>query len=151
MFDPTRPDPSEQIYDHGGRSSMDDAELAAWVVRLVERYPAVEDVFLVGGETFGSSRRFPIQDVLIVLEAATYAWGTGATPHSTWTCPIPRDKLEQRIAYDPALRRNGLYVWFYRPDGEIGWWAFGPDEPVPSVDVTVGVADKERIGHPGDC
>jgi hypothetical protein len=41
--------------------------------------------------------------------------------------------LEQRLAYDPALRDPAVDLFFLRPDGGLGRWSYGPHESPPSL------------------
>ena len=115
------------------------AEFEAWLYKLLELYPQqVEVVALVGSRAFGYARPDSDWDVILCLEKDCYQEGEQI------------DKIEQRIAFDPDLRSEAIEIFFLRPDGGLGRWQFGPDEPPPLPEyVTVhrpkGNGEYEKI------
>lgn len=100
----------------------------AWVATLIAKYPHVREVYLCGSRAGGWARPTSDWDVLLVLDDACYDGGR------------PLDKIEQRIAFDPDLRFDGLDLFFWRPPwGELARWEFGPDEDI---------SDRWWVGDP---
>ena len=100
---------------------MTQEEFDAWLERLLALYPQVTEVSLVGSRAFGYARPNSDWDVILCLEDDCYQ--PDEKGH-----PVQVDKIEQRLAYDPALYSKALDIFYLRPDGSLGRWDLGPDE-----------------------
>lgn len=96
-------------------------DLSNWVRRLVWRWPQVTDVALVGSRARGNASAHSDYDVVVCLGDDCYEDEETS------------QGLEQRIAYDPDLAFAGLDLFFLRPNGTLGRWAWGPGEEPPCV------------------
>jgi hypothetical protein len=108
------------------RNPPDDIE--AWAAHVAELYPQVERVVLCGldGPDAGV-------DVGILFRESVYAEPGGEAY-----------RLEQRIAFDPEVRCDGLDLYFVRPRAELGYWAWPPGEPPDWL-------TRERNDYLRDC
>jgi len=125
------------VYDYndyqGGNMSRDivltERAFNKWLSKLTELYPEIDCVLLVGSRASGYSRPDSDWDVVICLEDNCYQDDTQV------------DKIEQRIAFDPALCSDALDIFWLRPSGSLGRWEYGPDEAPPS---RLQVADSDE-------
>ena len=119
----------------GGRPPMSEGELASLVGRLVRGYPQIDDVILVGNRGVRTARPDDDVELLIVLDPSQYEEEPPPSVEQRWTWGRfrPRDRIEQRIAFDPDCQGDGLIVCFWRPDAEVAHWGSGPDGPAPTT------------------
>jgi predicted nucleotidyltransferase len=100
---------------------VQEIDLEEWVRVLLARYPhCVHQVWLCGSRASGAvTGPDHDYDLLIVLREECYDQEGKA-----------KDQLEQRIAFDPRVRFEGLDLFFWRqPHGYLGRWEWGPGEP----------------------
>jgi hypothetical protein len=94
-----------------------------WANQVAKQHPQVSEVLLVGDPATSWCRPFwnqprPGWDVIIRLAEAVYAEQKGEGR-----------QLEQHLAFDPAVRFEGLNLLFLRPEGRPGWWAWPAGKP----------------------
>jgi hypothetical protein len=132
---------------------LTEAEFMEWLEKLLELYPQVEAVGLVGSRAFGYARPGSDWDVVILLEEDCYqeeVIGKGGDGKDI-TISVQVDKIEQRISFDEALASASIEKFFLRPSGSIARWEYGPDEPPPCVEPSEGASYLTRCllnGYP---
>jgi len=108
---------------NGSHTDRNRRPVEQWAAIATARHRQIEAVWLCGSRALGAERPDSDYDVLVALGDASY------DEHSA-----QREQIEQRIAFDPALRRPDFDLFFLRPRGQLGRWEFGPDDPCPAVD-----------------
>jgi hypothetical protein len=120
----------------GGRPPISEQDSRALVAKVAERYSEVEQIYNWGPRAWGTPRPDDDWLFLIVLHKDCYdtaiaEWLSDEYNDDSRVQLVARSKIEQRIAYDRALEADGVKYVFARPDGSIGSWTYGPDDPVP--------------------
>jgi hypothetical protein len=96
------------------------AELEQWADKVIGRYPQARQVWRLGTRSMRSMEPDEV-DLVVVLRDDCYEFrGRSA---------YPKDQIEQKIAFDPALQFPGLVVFFMQPDGHLSSWLWGPGDP----------------------
>jgi hypothetical protein len=95
------------------------ADLERWAEKLVDLYPQAGSVWLVGTNSLRSMEKDEV-DLAVVLAENCYEIRDGRT--------YPKDQIEQKVAFDPALQFPGLVVFFVRPNGGVTSWLWGPGD-----------------------
>jgi hypothetical protein len=94
-----------------------------WAAHVAKQHAQVSEVLLVGDPAVSWTRPFWHQprcewDIVVRLAEAVYGDRGEDARH-----------LEQRLAFDPTVRFDGLNLLFLRPEGRPGYWAWPAGKP----------------------
>jgi hypothetical protein len=94
-----------------------------WAAQVAREHPQISEVLLAGDPATSWTRSFwhqpkPGWDVIIRLAEAVYGNRGEDARH-----------LEQRLAFDPIVRFDGLNLLFLRPTRRPGYWGWPAGKP----------------------